>query len=349
MKERKELVQYIQAIMDNRPVQPLEINRMEQRELAEAILALGSAILEAKDFANELANGQLNVLGNRYNPFIGPLKDLQSSLRHMIWQVRCISKGDYSQQVDFLGEFSDAFNIMIEQVKLREVYQRKSVEMEKNIIEQRNKMLAEQLKQQSDYYKSLDEIQQKLRVFRHDIKNHYICLDGLLKNDDIKGARKYLECMANVIASDEIIVNTGNTIFDALISEKIKSAKQKGIEVETKISINRELKVNNFDWCILFGNALDNAIEACMRIADKRLKKIWIKIISFGNVLNVLIKNTANEPIAKEEFYETSKENPMDHGMGLKSISDVVERYDGVLQTKFENGKFILTFMLCII
>jgi len=146
---------------------------------------------------------------------------------------------------------------------------------------------------------------------------------------------------------EEILVETGNSVFDALIADKINTARQKGISVETNIVVGRKLHIAESDWCLLFGSALDNAIEACDRIKHKT-KKITVNVKNVGNILNVMIRNTIAEiPVKEGEFYRSSKLDQCRHGMGLTSIAEVVNRYDGVFRMQVQKDEFVLAFLLC--
>jgi len=86
----------------------------ELKELQQEVVALARKHLQAKEFILNLSEGNLDVEAPRGNRLIDPFKELQANLRHLVWQTREIAKGDYSQQIDFLGDFSTSFNSMVE-------------------------------------------------------------------------------------------------------------------------------------------------------------------------------------------------------------------------------------------
>jgi PAS domain S-box-containing protein len=85
----------------------------ELKELQQEVLALTRKHLQAKEFILNLSMGNLDVVAPRGNRLVDPFKELQANLRHLVWQTREIAQGDYSQQIDFLGNFSDSFNSMV--------------------------------------------------------------------------------------------------------------------------------------------------------------------------------------------------------------------------------------------
>lgn len=86
---------------------------IELNELRNEVLKLAQKHLEANEFINNLANGNLNVDAPKKNRLVDPFKDLQANLSHLVWQTKQVAGGDYSQHVDFLGDFSDSFNSLI--------------------------------------------------------------------------------------------------------------------------------------------------------------------------------------------------------------------------------------------
>lgn len=330
------------------PVNLSEVEQIEKTTFETHVYEMIKQINEAQAYYLELAHGNLNHHGAPGNPFLGPAKDLQASLRHMLWQVERVSKGDYNNKVEFLGDFSKAFNIYIEQVALRESYQKKVTELEKNNLEQENRLLAGQLEQQLAHYEKLKQVYQKIKGIRHDLKNHFFSMDELLNRGDIEGAQDYLHSfMPEIYGSSYMIFDTQNPILDALLTDKFAAATQAGIKVDTDISIKPQIPIKNVDWCILFGNALDNAIEACGCL-EGEAKHILIKMLSRKSLLNIVVKNTARPPVkGKNSFYETSKQDKKNHGLGLTNMNEVVMKYDGAMQTEYKEGEFTLTCVLC--
>ena len=92
----------------------------EFRDLGSGLQYLFEFISETKKLAQALSKGDLSLSAtSRSNEIIAPLKALQASLRHLTWQTQQVANGDYSQQVDFMGDFSEAFNSMTQQLENR--------------------------------------------------------------------------------------------------------------------------------------------------------------------------------------------------------------------------------------
>lgn len=126
MTNTKELLEYLKAIIFNSNDSPLEeptLNTPDPTlyQLGEGLIYLAKSIECFKSYVNELSTGNLSVeFPPKENLFCAPLKNLHANLNHLTWQAQQIAGGDYSQHIDYLGDFSIAFNQMITQLKERE-------------------------------------------------------------------------------------------------------------------------------------------------------------------------------------------------------------------------------------
>lgn len=116
------LVNQIRNILLNKPIHDHMMSRDKDLEsLQEAVSYLANCISESNEFLRHLIQGKLDVATpSRHNFMAGNLKELHSILRHLTWQAEQVANGDYTQHVDYLGDFSEAFNKMIAQLAERE-------------------------------------------------------------------------------------------------------------------------------------------------------------------------------------------------------------------------------------
>ena len=121
--------------------------------------------------------------------------------------------------------------------------------------------------------KHIDEIlvmQKQIKKFRHDSSHHFTALKYFFANNQNQYGLTYIEKINSDLENTEI-VDTGNTAFDAIISTKKALAESKNIEFTIQIQIPEKLKVDAVDLCVIFGNSLDNAIEACEKLENQRM------------------------------------------------------------------------------
>lgn len=206
--------------------------------------------------------------------------------------------------------------------------------------EQREQYLDSQIKH-------LDELflqQEELRRFKHDISNQLITLKGYFSRNDSVGGQNYIDHLTETVAASEIQIDTGNTALDAILSTKKALAESKGITFKLDLHIPERLPIDPNDICIIFGNALDNAIEACEQFEGIE-KQIEFCLRQRKQVLSCSITNTA--VIDSLSFtMKTSKKDKINHGYGLLNLSESLAKYDSEVHLEQIGEKFILRFII---
>lgn len=173
----------------------------------------------------------------------------------------------------------------------------------------------------------------------HDLKNQLYAIRDAIKNDDTKGL-EMIDGICKTVNSAQEIKYTTNSAINALINSKKKLMDEK------KIKLNCDINVLNFDFmasldaCALLGNLLDNAIEA---LDKEENKNVILKMIEHGNYLSIQISNDSSK---LNENLATTKKNKNAHGYGLRNVKEIVEKYQGNLQIKQTDGKFIVSIIL---
>lgn len=200
---------------------------------------------------------------------------------------------------------------------------------------------------QIEYYNSLNESTKSLREFKHNYKNMLIALDIYLNNNDIEAAKDFIN-KSNMIICEKNKYNTGNYILDALLFDKSKVAEKYNTIIIFKGVIN-ENEIDNIDSCIIFGNAIDNAIEACQQFRSDIKKEINIIIKHLNNFMTIIITNPVMSQIPiKNNTIHSTKDDSINHGFGIKSIKKIINKYSGELEITNENNIFTLKIYLSI-
>lgn len=215
------------------------------------------------------------------------------------------------------------------------------------MFEERTK--AELVQREKVYYHKQSEILQKsydkLKHFRHDMKNHIFAINEMINNNEINKVRNYISNVTEKIENTEMFSQTGNVAIDGIINYKLSKAYNMGIKVNVDIAVPANIKIDDDDIVIILGNLLDNAIEAVEKIKkDKYIsinfkydrKCAFINVInSFDNVVNFI-----------GDKMVTRKKNGSAHGIGLENVQNIVEKYDGILDLEYENKKFVTSIIL---
>jgi len=190
--------------------------------------------------------------------------------------------------------------------------------------------------------------EKQLAGFRHDFKNHMLCLRNLLSMKKSEEALKYLDCITGTVNSFYPEYSSGNAYADAVIREKLALARTWGIRLETDFIFPTSDLINPYDLCIILSNALDNALEACQKLTCQTDTAL-ITASSYVRRSFLIIEITnpiLYTQILKVNPFRSTKEDPHLHGLGLSNIRDAVERCHGTLELSISEDVFHICVML---
>lgn len=132
-KNCKLLFEYLRDILYDPKVKTLDVNELDEpyQKLGLGLNYLERAVKEMKAYSAALSKGDLSgFTPSRENFLCENLKNIHANLNHLTWQAKQVAKGDYSQTVSYLGEFSEAFNTMTKQLREREMILERKAEAE---------------------------------------------------------------------------------------------------------------------------------------------------------------------------------------------------------------------------
>lgn len=213
----------------------------------------------------------------------------------------------------------------------------KNKELE-NDLDFTKKLNAQQKKNYEISKESIDLINMKCHDMRYQIRQ--IGKNKAISQDTINEIEK-------AVSLFDSIVKTGNDVLDTILTEKSLKCSSNDIQL---ICV-ADGKVLNFmkdeDIYSLFGNALDNAIEATLKCNDVEKRIIDVELYSSGNLITISISNPNVEKIIlKDGLPLTTKNDHNSHGYGMKSIRYIVEKYNGNLIIDCNNNIFALSILL---
>lgn len=194
----------------------------------------------------------------------------------------------------------------------------------------------EAIDQQNSFYKNqlklMKENEEAIKSYRHDIKNHLTVLNLLIAQNENDKAKKYIKEMCDVKIVDRKYILSGNEIIDNIVNYKLNLAKNEKIEVDTDISVSKDLFLPSYDITVILGNLLDNAIEACKKL-DEHERKIILKINENKSKLTIYIQNNFNRNLKiSDEKFITTKNAESEHGYGITNIKKAVKKNKGIYE-----------------
>lgn len=210
---------------------------------------------------------------------------------------------------------------------------------EESTVQYQNQLLTKQVNEVQNIYMTM-------RGWRHDYHNHLQTLKAHIKMNQIEEAKGYLDRLESDLDNINTLIESGNVNLDAILNSKLSLALKDEIDVHYKAEVPGNLTVSDIDLCVLIGNLIDNAVEACNKMTEQEGRgfiRLYVGVLK--KQLYISIANATGEVIRKldEEYITTKRGN---HGHGLKRINNIVEKYEGYINRKNEPGVFVTEIML---
>ena len=212
----------------------------------------------------------------------------------------------------------------------------KSVNIEKNILEVKNRAIEQQ-------YQELEDAYQKYRCIIHDQKHMLSFIQECIENRDLNGIAVYVADNQKKFRDEEKKFWTGINVLDKTITMKKRKMDALDINFELDASVDDTI-INTTDLVIILSNLFDNAIDAAVKSKEK---KICLKIKNINDVLMMKMWNTSTRiPDVKRGKFVTDKLEAEGHGWGIESVKRIVKRYDGNITFKYDSNFFQVTIIL---
>lgn len=211
------------------------------------------------------------------------------------------------------------------------------------IMEQTKRISDQLTMQEEQYQRLLQNIEETARI-RHDWRHHLLMINGLVNEQKTEELKQYLEKLMPVYLSGGELPICENHVVNVILQHYKATAKTEGIEMLISADIPHSVAIPHMDLCIIFGNLVENAIEACVSqsLTDKSIE---IKAARKEHLLVIMIKNTCDKEIlVKNDTYYSTKHDGT--GIGLSSVKSVVEKNKGYMQIKHGAGCFQVNIIL---
>ena len=202
------------------------------------------------------------------------------------------------------------------------------------------------LKNQYIQYKQSRDSIEIINMKYHDMKHQINILRGM---NDSEQRAALLDQMEADIKAYELQYKTGNSVLDTVLTSKSMQCDKHGITMIVVADGALLDFMDAMDICSIFGNALDNAIEATMKLEDKEKRLIHVNVSQFKSFVMIRFENYFKGNLKKEgASFKTTKKNAEDHGYGIKSINYTIEKYDGAVDIKANDKWFEIKILIPI-
>ena len=189
--------------------------------------------------------------------------------------------------------------------------------------------------------KALRELQQRTSTFRHDLRHHMQYLSSCIENGKIEQAQAYIQEICSEIEANKVTTFCENEAANLIFSSFAGRALDLDIPIKIKAMISQSLPISETDLCVLLSNAMENALHACQKLKKKGLSgMIEVSAYEKSGKFFLQVINSCDEDITFE--YGVPVTYHPGHGIGVRSICTVVEKYGGIYTFLVKDDRFIL-------
>jgi sensor histidine kinase regulating citrate/malate metabolism len=189
----------------------------------------------------------------------------------------------------------------------------------------------------------MQESMERVKSLRHDMKNHLAVLRDYSAKDRSEEAIKYVDALLEEFGDSDIYSDTGNIAFDSVINYKLRNAKKDNIALDLQISLPTTFNMDDVDIVTIFGNLLDNALEAVSKVDEKTLK---IDIELSKGAIYAKIENSFNGEVkysksgVDEDRQILSSKSKDRQGYGIANTTKALAKYNGYMKFSHTDSLF---------
>ena len=214
-----------------------------------------------------------------------------------------------------------------------------------NNVRHENQLLKLRQEYNQQYISSANAEYEVIRRIRHDFKDNISAVYRLVEEDRKQEALNYMKGYLAELAEKEVFIKTNNPVVNVVINSKLSAAKSYGINIGC-ICISDFSGITDVDLCSLLSNILDNAISACKSCVSES-KRIYMNISADEYKYDFCVKNTISTSVLKNNpKLLTNKQNKKEHGLGVKIIKSIADKYEGKVDFYEESDEFCCRVIL---
>ncbi|MDP4092793.1 MAG: ATP-binding protein [Bacillota bacterium] len=199
-----------------------------------------------------------------------------------------------------------------------------------------------QIAVQKEYYDALSGQINDIRAIKHDIRHFIGVLRRLTEEGSYDELKRFLSEYTEKTETDPLPVFCENVVANSILGYYSLKAKEGAIPFQCACSIPRQLYVSDSDLCVVLGNALENALEACRNVHDPSSRFISAEARIVNSQLLIKIQNSFNGRLNIQDGVYLSTKSEKFHGIGMRNINKVVEAYGGFVKTEYIGTVFTL-------
>lgn len=211
-------------------------------------------------------------------------------------------------------------------------------------LRENDRMMME-MESQRKLYESISDNYEKQRNMAHEYKNHLLCIEALAGKKDYDNLKKYVAKLCGKFNGVFYAIDTNNPIINAVVNTKYQEAMDNETLSSFLVDDLYGIRVDDEDMVVILSNLLDNALEACKK-CDERI--IRFKALRENGKIIISVENSCNEKATYRDgqIVTTKTDNPEQHGIGIKNVINIVNKYNGEYVIKSDDNKFLFSIVI---
>ena len=203
--------------------------------------------------------------------------------------------------------------------------------------EQALRLLRQQISIQTENYGALKKNYSIQRKSTHEFERHIQVLRDLLDHEEYESAQEYVRQLQADRSLKVFSISSKNPVVDVVLNQKHQVALEHGIKMQVKVNDLSSVDIRTNELVVLLSNLLDNAIEACVKLADNR--EIVCSIVKEDGVY-ISIRNTSNPVTILHGEIATTKQDATEHGYGLSAVKYILNQLNAEYTFAYQDGWF---------
>ena len=201
-----------------------------------------------------------------------------------------------------------------------------------------------QLEQTEKQEQEIRLLHSRVRKLKHDMRNHILVIASYLNGGEYPEARAYTSEILDRLSAVQSYVETGNSLLNHILNEKLEVARKNGIDVKAEIGQVSFARLQSIDFSAIFNNLLDNAIEACKK---EQTGEIVVKVYRKKGYDALSVRNRITESVLEgnPELVTTKQEKAI-HGLGVSQVKEIVDKNGGMYDFYEEDGYFCVNIFI---
>lgn len=210
---------------------------------------------------------------------------------------------------------------------------------------QEQQLMIQEIKLSENTYTQMQETAAQMREIKHELSNYFIYAQQLLEAGDYEMLKEHISTIIKTNIPLTEAVSTNNAVVNSIVNQKNAYAKSLNICTDFHVVLPDILPIDNLTFCTIFGNLLNNAIEACKMQENAFIR---LDVHPVKNYLSFRVDNSVPCDVLKENPHlHTTKEDAANHGNGIQILKKIVEKYDGMMHYEMSSPNcFSIQLML---